>query len=170
MNTQYKIFGITPSEPLEILRLSIQQQQGEAKPAISISSLKAIQLQAFSSITGTSADPAVITRIEYLTLNGIFHNDELSGVGIPQTEDDLWIIQLNFIAGVNNRRASLIIPKKRYPDHQARNNYFLQKIIDRLTEDQYPLQLEREQIISILEEVFTEMTGKDFILGQKGDN
>ncbi|QWD69656.1 hypothetical protein [Polynucleobacter sp. UB-Siik-W21] len=170
MNTQHKIFGITPTEPLQILRLSIEQQLGTNKTVMSMNSIKAIQLQATSSISKTTSGTEVATRIDFLTLNGIFHNDELSGIGIPQTEDEHWIIQLNFISEVNTGKCSLIVPTKKYPAGQMQNNYFLQKIIDRFTEDRYPLQLKKDQIIAILVEVFSEMTGKDILLDKEGGN
>jgi len=168
MDMQHKIFGITPTEPLQILRISIEQSLAEEKAKVAQSFIKVAQLQATSSTIETTAGPEVTTRIDYLTFNGIFHNNELSGISIPETEDDIWSIQLNFISEANGATASLIIPTKRHPDSQMRNNYYLQKIIDYLTEDRYPLQLTKDQIIVTLIELFSEMMGKEVLLSQEG--
>lgn len=159
MNKQHKVFGITPSEPLQILRISIEQPLDGSKTTILQSGIKVVQLQATSTTFQTTEGPEVSTEIDYLTANGIFHNDELSGIGIPQEEDDIWCMDFNFISTIQSNTASLIIPTKRYPEaNQARNNHHLQKVIDRFADGPYSLEMEKEKIIEILLDEFSEMT------------
>ncbi len=170
MDKQYKLFGITPSKPLQILRILVEQKFDETETRINLSSIRVLQIQATSEILKTISGPEATTRVEYLTTNGIFHADELSGVNIAEGDDDSSSIELNFITTSDDNTASLIIPTKKYLPTQAINDYYLQVLIDHFAPDRHSLEFAKEDITSFLLGVLSKMTGRDAFLDQDGSN
>jgi hypothetical protein len=170
MDKQHKIFGITPAEPLQILRILITQLPVEDKVDVNLSLIRVLQMQATSLIIETRSGPEVTTRVDYLTPSGIFDNDALSGVGIAEEDDDISVIELNFILTRGEETASLIIPANKYSESQALNRRYLQKIIEHFAPDRYSLEVKRNEIVDFLLDVFGDMTGKKHRLETKGGN
>jgi hypothetical protein len=164
MSKQFKIFGITPSEPTFIMRVLIEQEFGDGKVHIEQVLIKVIQIQATSEIIDTKHGPEANTRIDYLTGNGIFCADELSGVGIAANEDESTFIELNFTMTKGSDTASLIIPKKNYPTEQAQNKKYLDLIIGHLAPERYSVEVDKEAIMTFLLGVFSGMTGNSTYL------
>ena len=166
MDKQYKVYGITPSEPMQILRILIELQPGEDKAYINLSSIRVLQIQATSLIIETRSGPEVTTRVDYLTPSGIFHNDELSGVGIDSTEaeSEYSHMELNFIGSRGGDTISLIIPRNKYSENQPLNKKYLQKIIERFAPDGYALEEQKSVVIDTLLDIFSDMTNKDLRL------
>jgi hypothetical protein len=164
MNKHYKLFGITPTEPTFILRVLIEQEFGDGKVHIEQALIKVVQIQATSEVVETKNGPEANTRIDYLTGNGIFYTDELSGVGVAADEDESTYIELNFATTKDSNTASLIIPKKSYPTEQAKNSQYLNLIIDHLAPERYPVEVDKDVIMDFLLGVFSEMTGNNTYL------
>ena len=159
MNKQYKLFGITPSEPTLIMRISIEQELQEDKPRIEEVLIKVVQIQATSEVIETKNGPEANTRIDYLTGNGIFYNDELSGVSTATDEDESTCIKLNFITTKGSNTASLIIPNKSYSAEQVQHKRHLDLIVDHLAPERYSVEIDKDVIVNFLLEVFSKMAG-----------
>jgi hypothetical protein len=160
MNKHYKIFGITPTEPTYIMRVFIEQEFDDDKVHTEEAMIKVIQIQATSEVFDTEHGPEANTRIDYLTKNGIFPTDELSGVGIAADEDESTYIELNFSTSRNSNTASLILPKKIYPVVSESKKY-LDMIFEYLAPEGYPVEVDKEEIVNFLLGVFSLMTGKN---------
>jgi len=164
MKKQYKIFGITPSEPTFIMRVLIEQEFGKEKVHIKQTYIKVTQIQATSEIVDTKHGPEANTRIDYLTGNGIFYNDELSHVGIAVDEDETTCIELNFATTKDSNTANLIIPRKSYPTEQAQNSKYLNLIVDHFAPERYSVEVDKELIMGFLLEVISGMAGDNTYL------
>jgi len=160
MNKHYKIFGITPTEPTFIMQVLIEQEFHE-KARIEQALIKVVQIQATSEVVETKNGPEANTRIDYLTGNGIFYNDELSGLGIAADENEPTYIELNFVTTMGSNTAGLIIPKKSYPAEQSQNSQYLNSIIDHLAPERYSVEVDKDAIMDFLLEIFSKMTNKN---------
>ena len=161
MNKHHKLFGITPTEPTFIMRVLIEQEFQEDKPRIKQALIKVVQFQATSEVVETKNGPEANTRIDYLTGNGIFYNDELSGAGTASDEDESTYIELNFITAKSSNTASLIIPSKSYSAEQVQHKKYLDLIVDHFAPERYSVEIDKYVIMKFLLEVFSEMTGKN---------
>ena len=170
MNKQYKIFGITPYDSTLILRVLIEQHFGEEQVRVEQSLIRVIQIQATSKIIETNDGPEENTRINYLTANGIFYTNELSGLGIANNEDEATYIQLNFITTKDCKWASLIIPTKKNLAEEDPNNKYLNMIVEHLAPESYAIELKKEEIINFLLTVFSKMIDKNIFASQLGSN
>ncbi|MBT8521124.1 hypothetical protein G6737_01030 [Polynucleobacter paneuropaeus] len=159
MNKHYKLFGITPTEPTFIMQVLIEQEFHEEKARIKQELIKVVQIQATSEVVETKNGPEANTRIDYLTGNGIFYNDELSGLGTAADEDELTYIELNFVTTMGSNTASLIIPKKSYPAEQSQKSQYLNSIIDHLAPERYSVEVDKDAIMDFLLGVFSKMAG-----------
>jgi hypothetical protein len=161
MSKQTKIFGITPQEPTFIIRILIEQEFGSKEIQVKQSLIKVIQRQAISEIIETNHGPEVITQISYLTADGIFNTDELSGVGIATNDDEVTIIEMNFCTTEGSDTANLIIPKKKYRTEEPYKNKYLAKIIDHFAPERYAEEVKIEEIKPFLHSVFSQMSGNN---------
>lgn len=156
MNKQYKIFGITPTEPTIIMRVFIEKEFDEEKIHIEQAFIKVVQIQATSEVVETKYGPEANTRIDYLTGNGIFYNDELSGVGIAADEDKSTYIELNFVTTMGSNTASLILPRRDYPAGSKSKKY-LDMILEHLAPERYSVEVDKNVIMDFLLNVFSKM-------------
>lgn len=159
MKKQYKLFGITPTAPTFILRILIEREYGAEEMQVKQSLIKVVQRQATSEIIETSQGPEAITRIDYLTADGIFNTDELSGIGIATSVDEVTHIELNFCTTEGSDTASLIIPKKKYPDEDFLKNKYLVTIIDHFAPERYAVEVKIDEIKPFLLDIFLQMGG-----------
>lgn len=164
MNKHYKLFGITPTEPMFIMRVLIEQKFNSEEIQVKQSLIKVVQIQATSEIVETKSGPEANTRIDYLTADGIFNVDELSGIGIANDEDALTYIGLNFVTAKGSNTASLIIPNKTYPAEQSQNRQYFNLIIEHLAPDRYSEEVDKDVIMDYLLGVFWEITGNNTYL------
>lgn len=168
MSKQTKIYGITPTAPTFILRVLIEQEFGAEEIQVKQSLIKVVQRQATSEIIETSHGPEVSTQIDYLTADGIFNIDELSGVGIATNDDEITYIELNFCTTESSDTASLIIPKKKYPAEEALKNKYLAKIIDHFAPERYTVEVKIDEIKPFLLEIFMQM-GRSYALSNTAE-
>lgn len=159
MNKQTKIFGITPSAPTFIIRVLIEHEFGAEEVQVKQSLIKVVQRQATSEIIETSHGPEAITRIDYLTGDGIFNTDELSGVGIATNDDEAAHIEMNFCTTEGSDTASLILPKKKYPDEEFLKNKYLATIIDHFAPERYAVEVKIDEIKPFLLDIVLQMGG-----------
>lgn len=169
MNKHYKIFGITPTEPTYIMRVFIEQEFDEDKVHIEEAIIRVIQIQATSEVFETEHGPEANTRIDYLTKNGIFFTDELSGVGIAANEDESTYIELNLATTKGSNTASLILPNKNYQAGSQSKKY-LDMIFEYLAPEGYPVEVDKGEIVNFLLGVFSLMTGKNTFVDTIGGN
>lgn len=159
MKKQYKLFGITPTAPTFILRVLIEQEYGAEEIQVKQSLIKVVQRQATSEIIETNHGPEAITRIDYLTGDGIFNTDELSGVGFATNDDEVTHIELNFCTTEGSDTASLIVPKKKYPAEESLKNKYLAMIIDHFAPERYAVEVKIDEIKPFLLDIFLQMGG-----------
>lgn len=157
MKKQYKLFGITPTAPTFILRVLIEREYGAEEIQVKQSLIKVVQRQATSEIIDTSHGPEAITRIDYLTADGIFNTDELSGAGIATNDDEATHIEMNFCTTEGSDTASLILPNKKYLDEEFLKNKFLATIIDHFAPERYAVEVKIDEIKPFLLDIFLQM-------------
>lgn len=161
MKKQYKSYPIKTSEPLEIVRIQVEQEFGKSNITIKIDVVKVLQTQAKTELKFIpgQAWPEEDTEIEFLTIKGTFWNAGLSGVYEATNEDETSSIQLNFISTPNSTALSLIPPKKIYPQHQKVSNRILKQLIESMTSDGESVELEIEEVKDLMKLVLCAMTG-----------
>jgi hypothetical protein len=143
------------------MRVLVEQKFHEETVRIRQALIKVVQFQATSEVVETKNGQEANTSIDYLTGNGIFYNDELSGLGIAANEDELTYIELNFVTTMGSNTASLIIPKKSYPAEQSQNSQYLNSIIDHLAPERYSVEVDKNAIMGFLLGVFSKMTNNN---------
>jgi DNA-binding XRE family transcriptional regulator len=161
MKKQYKSHGIHTPESLEIVRIQIEQEFGKSSITTKIDIIRVLQPQAKTELVFIPGQswPEENTEIEFLTINGIFWNTELSGVYEATNEDETSSIQLNFISARNSTALSLIPPKKIYPQHQKVNNHILTQLVESMTSDGESVELEIEEAKDLMKLALCTMTG-----------
>jgi hypothetical protein len=161
MKKQYKSYGIHTPEPLEIVRIQIEQEFGKSNITTKIDIIRVLQTQAKTELVFIpgQAWPEEDTEIEFLTINGTFWNAGLSGVSEATNEDETSSIQLNFISARDSAALSLIPPKKTYPQHQKACNRILTQLIESMTSDGESVELEIDEVKDLMKLALCTMTG-----------
>jgi hypothetical protein len=161
MKKQYKSHGILTPEPLEIVRIQIEQEFGKSNITTKIDRIRVLQPQAKTELVFIPGQswPEEDTEIEFLTINGTFWNAGLSGVYEATNEDEMSSIQMNFISTPNSTTLSLIPPKKIYTQHQKVSNRILTQLIESMTSDGESVEIEIEEAKDLMKLALCTMTG-----------
>lgn len=166
MKKHYKISDTSNSLPHQILRIKVEAAFGKTEAELLLTSIRVLGYQVITTIIESDHPPETLTVVKPHTINGTFDNEFFSGVCIARDQSEISSIELNFISITGSDTASLIIPSTEYSDYGSVERYYLNKLIDQLTQDRYSIELQKDMIIKIILDAFNQMTGVSNLINQ----